>query len=488
MSELVVQEFADEGVVTYFPPGPNAALFHQDSSFVRGLMGPVGSGKSSACCSEIVMRAIAQRPWYDNVRRSRWAIVRNTYPELKSTTIKTWQTWFPQNVAPIRWDTPITSFMRIDDIGDGTALELEVIFLALDSELDTGKLRSLELTGVWINEASEIAKGIFDMCTQRVGRYPSKLKGGPSWTGVIMDTNPPDDDHWWYQFAETETPKGFKFFRQPGGLYLDLADGEYKPNPDAENIDNLPSGHEYYMRQLGGKQEQWINVFLLGNYGTTSDGKPVYPEWNDRLHVSDKPLQPVRGLPIILGWDFGLTPACIIGQQMPTGQLRILEEIVSEDMGIRQFTSDVVRPILTNKYNGFARFSEGDPAGQIRAQTDERTCLQELLELGIPTDPAPTNDFVPRRESVAFFLTRMIDGAGGLLLDPSCTTLRKGFNGRYRYERLKTSGQARYRDRPVKDGFSHPHDALQYLCMRVRNGLSPVRARSVQTAPHRGWT
>lgn len=479
---------ADDSLVTYHPPGPVAATFHQDNSFVRGLMGPVGSGKSSSCCVEIVMRALRQEPWYDGVRRSRWAIIRNTYPELKSTTIKTWETWFPSNVAPIRWDTPITSHMRIDDIGDGTAMDLEVVFLALDSETDTGKLRSLELTGVWINEASEIARGVFDMTTQRVGRFPSKLRGGPSWTGVILDTNPPDDDHWYYEFAEVNTPKGWKFFRQPGGLYLDQETGENVPNPDAENIDNLPNGHGYYLQQLGGKQDQWINVFLRGNYGTTSDGKPVFPEWNDRVHVAEETLKPTRGLPIILGWDFGLTPSCIIGQMMPNGRLHILEELVAEDMGIRQFAADVVRPVLITKYNGFARFSEGDPAGQIRAQTDERTCLQELAEQGIPTDPAPTNDWIPRRESVAYFLTRMIDGGPGFLLDPSCATLRKGFNGRYRYERLKTSGSARYRDRPIKDQFSHPHDALQYLCLRVRNGLSPVRARTVVNASNKGWT
>lgn len=486
--EALVEAPPDEGLVSYFPPGPVGASFHAASGFVRGLMGPVGSGKSSCCCVEIVMRALQQEPWYDGVRRSRWAIIRNTYPELKSTTIKTWETWFPGNVAPIKWDTPITSRMIISDIGDGTSLDLEVVFLALDSEADTGKLRSLELTGAWINEASEVAKGVFDMCTQRVGRFPSKLKGGPSWAGVILDTNPPDDDHWYYHFAEGETPKGWQFFRQPGGLFLNTETGQYEPNPEAENIDNLPRGHGYYLQQLGGKLDTWINVFLVGNYGTTSDGKPVYPEWNDRVHVSDKPLSPVRGLPIILGWDFGLTPSCIIGQQMPNGRLVILEEIISEDMGIRQFASDVVRPILTNKYNGFTRYSDGDPAGQIRAQTDERTCLQELNDLGIPTQPAPTNDWIPRRESVAFFLTRMIDGGAGLLLDPSCQTLRKGFNGRYRYERLKTSGSARYRDRPVKDQFSHPHDALQYLCMRVRNGLQPVRARAITRPSAKGWT
>lgn len=472
-------------LVNYHPPGKVAAKFHASDAFVRGLMGPVGSGKSSSCCVEIVARALKQEP-YNGVRASRWAIIRNTYPELKSTTIKTWSTWFPENIAPIRWDAPITSTMNIADIGDGTSLQLEVLFLALDRPTETGKLRSLELTGAWVNEASEVPKEIFDMLTQRVGRYPSKLKGGPTWSGVILDTNPPDDDSYYYKFAEENRPENWSFFKQPGGLYKSGED--YLPNPDAENIDNLPNGHQYYLNQLGGKNEDWIRVFLLGDYGTTADGKPVYAEWNDKTHVASEPIEAIRGLPIVLGWDFGLTPACVIAQLSPRGQLLILEEIVSEDMGIRQFANDIVKPILMNKYAGFYRISVGDPAGNIRAQTDERTCLQELLEAGIATEPGVTNDFLPRRESVAYFLTRMVDGKPAFLLDASCKMLRRGFNGRYRFERLKTSGSARYRDRPYKDEHSHIHDALQYLCMKVRSGLSPVRARSVVTKSSKGWT
>ncbi len=472
--------------VNYKPPGRVAAKFHNDSSFVRGLLGPVGSGKSSTCCIEILARGLAQKP-HNGVRKSRWVVIRNTYPELKSTTIKTWQTWFPENIAPIKWDTPITSTMNIPDIGDGTSLEMEVMFMALDRATETGKLRSLELTGGWINEASEVPREIFDMLTQRVGRFPSKIQGGPTWSGVIMDTNPPDDDSWYYRFAEEETPPEWKFFRQPGGLFKD-EEGNYQPNPDAENIFNLPNGYTYYQNQIAGKQDDWINIFILGNYGTTADGKPVYPEWKDKIHVANDRLEPTRGLPLILGWDFGLTPACVIMQITPRGQVQILQELVSEDMGIRQFANEVVKPVLVNDYAGFNRFSVGDPSGNIRVATDERTVFQELLEAGIPTEPAPTNDFIPRRESVAYYLTRMADGHPGFLLDPTCKQLRRGFNGRYRFERLKTNGPARFRDRPLKDDYSHIHDALQYACLKLRSGLNPVRARTVSRKSAKGWT
>ena len=47
-------------MIQYVPPGPVAAAFHQNNSFVRGLLGPVGSGKSSSCCVEVFSRACEQ--------------------------------------------------------------------------------------------------------------------------------------------------------------------------------------------------------------------------------------------------------------------------------------------------------------------------------------------------------------------------------------------------------------------------------------------
>lgn len=473
-----------ENRIEYKPPGEQASRFHKSTAFVKGLMGPVGSGKSSTCVMEIVSQALKQKP-FNGVRESRWAVIRNTYPELKSTTIKTWQNWVPEELCPIKWDAPITARFKVKDVGDGTSLDLEVIFLALDKAQETGKLRSLELTGAWINECSEVPKEIFDMVTQRVGRFPPKTKGGPSYPCILLDTNPPDDEHWYYKFAEEQTPEGWEFYRQAGGLYKE--GGEYKPHPDAENISNLTGGYEYYLRQLGGKTDDWVSVFLMGDYGTTADGKPVYPEYNDRVHTAETELKPILGLPIILGWDFGLTPAVAICQMTPRGQFIVLEELVAEDMGIRQFATDVVKPVLVNKYAKHKLESCGDPAGMNRAQTDERTCFQELLESGIPTSPANTNDFIPRRESVAFFLNRMAAGEPGFLLDPRCKTLRKGFIGGYRYERLKVSGEI-YKERPVKDRFSHIHDALQYACLSVRTTAAPVRARALKKTSSKGWT
>jgi hypothetical protein len=474
-------------LVAWNPPGPVSEQFVKDRGFLSGLRGPVGSGKSSTACWKMVILSLEQKP-FNGVRYTRWAVIRNTYPELKSTTIKTWQDWFPNEVAPFRWDVPITSHLRIDDIGDGTGLDMEVIFLAMDRPDDVGKLKSLELTGAWVNEAVETDKAVVDMLTQRVGRYPAKRRGGPTWTGVLMDTNSPDDDSWWYKAAEEERPAGWTFYDQPGALYRNET-GEYLPNPAAENVQNIPNGYQYYLNMIPGKTDDWIKVFVLNEYGGTLQGKSVYPEWKDSYHVSKTPLTPILGLPLVLSWDFGLTPACIVSQISPKGQLLVLREFCAEDMGIRQFATEVVKPALFNEFPKFRIESVGDPAGNQRAQTNEKTCMQELLECAIPTELAPTNEFIARREAVAFWLLRSVQGEPGMLVDPSCRMIRKGFNNGYMYERVKVSGTtSKFKDRPAKNKYSHPHDALQYGCLHIRQGLNPIRNVPVKKKSARGWT
>lgn len=459
---------------------PTIQLFHDADDFVRGMMGPIGSGKSVGCCMEILSRAAKQAPNEAGVRKSRWAIVRNTYGELKSTTIKTWQDWVPEDYCRLVMDAPIRGELVFQQ-PDGTQVDLELLFIALDRPDHVRKLLSLELTGAWINEAREVPKAILDGLTGRVGRYPNIMDGGASWSGIIMDTNPPDDDHWWYKVAEEETPQGWQFWQQPPALIYSKELG-YHPNPKAENVSNHKLGYEYWLRQVPGKTHEWIKVYILGQYGNVQEGKPVYPEYNDDIHCAKAELQPYKNLPIILGFDFGLTPACIFGQVSPRGRLITFDELVSESMGIRQFLRDCVKPHIEQNYSDFLLhiIVVGDPAGNQRAQSDESTCLDEIRSAGFrEVEPASTNSFIARREAVAGYLTRLSDGEPCFLISPKCKILRRGFLGGYRFQRVQVSGEERFKDVPEKNNFSHPHDGLQYLALRASQGIETIRDREI---------
>jgi len=432
---------------------PTLAEFHADNSFVRGIRGPIGSGKSTACAMELVSRALRQEPGPDGIRRTAWAVIRNTYPELISTTMRTWSDWLkPEVFGRPRISAPITHRLRLN-----RETEMEVFFLAIDRPEDTNKLLSLEITGAWLNEARELPKAVLDMAGGRCGRFPPPREVQATWSGVIMDTNPPDDDHWWYRLAEEEQPEGYRFFNQPSGL-----------SPVAENIPYLPGGREYYLRQIPGKTDEWVKVYIHGEYGNALETKPIYPEFVYSAHVSSERLVPYRGLPLIVGLDFGLTPAAAICQYSLKGQFRVLAEVVSENTGIKRFLSDMLKPVLATEFPNFEVVMYGDPAGSQRAQTDERTCFDEVVAAGFRIFPAETNVFTARREAVAEMLTRMVDGEPGIIFDPRCRTLIKGHGGRYCYRRMRLAGEDRYADVPDKTFHSHVCEALQYASLGTR--------------------
>lgn len=438
--------------------------FHRSDAFVRAIMGPIGSGKSVACCAEIMRRA-CQQDAFNGVRKSRWAIIRNTYRELVDTTTKTFFDWFPQDLGTFK--TADMTWVFSQALPDGTRVELEVLFRALDRPDDIKKLLSLELTGGWINEAREVPKQVLDMLQGRVGRYPSKRDGGASWFGIIMDTNPPDSDHWWYRLFEEDKADNFALWKQPSGL-----------SPEAENIANLPPG--YYENILAGKDREWVDVYVHGRYGYVSDGKPIWPEYKDDIHSTSDLIQINRS--ITVGIDFGLTPAAVFVQLSPTGQLQVIDELVCEDMGAMTF-GRLLRQKITQTY-GFAEVEiYGDPAGEQRSQTDEQTPYQVLHNQGVAAWPCPTNDFTIRREAVADYLTRLdFAGEPAFRVGPGAPLTRKALAGGYKYKRLQVSGEERYHDKPDKGRYSHVGDALQYACLgavgdsRVVGGWDSSRA------------
>lgn len=266
---------------------PTIREFSECDAFIRGVLGPFGSGKSSGCVVEIINRSMAQAPGPDGIRRTRWAVIRNSYAQLSDTSIRTFHQWVPP-----KYFGEYTKNDHIYHITNLDGADIEVLFRALDRPDQVDNLLSLELTGAWVNEAREVPWTIIQALQGRVGRYPAAADGGATWYGVIADTNPPDVDSWWYKLFEEKRPVNAKIFKQPGGM-----------DPKAENLKNLPPN--YYQNLLTTMDEEAANVYVHGKYGFVRDGKPVFPEYSDTFHCSEK-ATPVPDLPIYRGWDFGL--------------------------------------------------------------------------------------------------------------------------------------------------------------------------------------
>lgn len=429
---------------------PTIKKFSECDKFIRGLMGPFGSGKSSGCVMELIKLAAQQPKQADGIRRSRFAVIRNTYPQLRDTTIRTVHDWLP----PIyfgQWKATENIYI-VDKLAPD--LYFELWFRALDRPEQVANLLSAEYTAVWVNEAREVPWAIIKALFGRVGRYPPAKDGGCVRPGLIMDTNPPDDESWWYELFEVKRPSNAAIFKQPGGR-----------SPEAENLPNLRKG--YYEDLCAGADEDFIRVYVDGQYGYVREGKPVYPEYVDQVHCME--VEPVKGVTIYRGWDFGLTPACVFAQIMPDGRFLVFDEMTADTVSIADFADAV----LEHSAMYDAPFADiGDPAGAQRtaANVDIASCFDILHGRNIMIEPG--EQAIPIRVgAVKKLLNTMIGGKPRLIVHPRCRKLRKGFQGRYQYKRLKIAGaEEKYHDTPDKNSYSHPHDALQYVAAKLFGG------------------
>jgi hypothetical protein len=475
-------------VMPTYNPSRTAVEFHNSDHFVRGVIAGVGTGKSVMMIQELLRRGFNQDPGADGVRRTRMGLVRATYPSLRTTTVKTFSQWVPPLLSPVRQTAPMTARFT-GALPDGTHFDMEFIFIALENAQDVQKLKSMEFTMIFINEAREVAFEVYDTCKERVGRFPTLDPltglGGCTYSGVIFDSNPPGEDHWIAKLDRNPTESS-KIFHQPAPFIEKVntkGEIEYHDNPLAENLEYLNQkpmqngvpwtmeqrrafGYEYYRRMLDGKPKHYIDTEIMGKYGSNFDGRPVYQEyWADDM-VCSYPLEAKYGYPVILGIDTtGLNPAVAFGQ-LEMGVLQIKHELLALDMPFVPFVRDVLKPFLAQHYPGCQVVAYTDPANPRDSNRGE-TPVQVLRQYGIQAQNAPTNKFKARLDSVISFLQRR----GGLLIDKRCEKIIDGFRGGYHYRPLKISGVGQtFSSEPVKNEFSHLHDAVQYLCNGIRHG------------------
>ena len=456
----------DDGDLIY-KPTKTGQLFHECNDDVRLILGPFGSGKTTSCLNDIVEWSCEMPLSRDGVRRSKFAIIRNTSGELTSTTLESWLKWSNGLGIINSHQKPNIEYTHTFNDGFGT-VELRLIFLPLDLEGARRKLLSLELTGAYLNELSELRSYILSDLKGRIGRYPwPEGEGKPYRTGIIADTNPPPVESWIYEMFGKGKVEQHTLFKQPPGL-LEKEDETYEPNIFADNYERL--GDKYYMRMTHGTTKEWIKVYCMGEWGIISNDKPVYKTYNDDLHSSDD-IKAVPDVPIVLGFDFGRTPACVIEQMLPSGQLIMIEEFTSDNTGLEDFLDNLIMPHLNKKYNGYEiELVTCDPSGNRKNDTDEKSCIEVLDKYFDSTivKPAWSNSIARRLASVEYTLNRLVDGKAAFVLNrTNCNIIRTGFIGKYCYKKiLRRSGDA-YTEVPDKNDFSHPHDAHQYVCMML---------------------
>jgi hypothetical protein len=499
---------------TYEPPGPIGAAYIESTWPIPIIMGPGGSGKTVGSCYKGPYLASSWFPvCRDGVIRVKLTVLRPTYRDLARTALQSWhnEKMFPEKhpytveytggidrpvVHKLKWATKRGNAM--------VPVEFTAEFAAIGDANPEQFAKGYETSFGWGNEIDTLPERVPGLMFSRTGRYPAVDQIAPSELDRVMgpyikimrelglkieddeillpriffgDCNPPEPDNW-VNMNLIENPEKFplyKLFRQPGGL-----------SANAENRIGKPRSS--YEQDLQTMTKSDGRRYVHGEIGYGSDGAAIYvDDFNTMVHRSDEPLKPAPGLPIGLGVDAGGSPAAVITQDMPNGQLRVLREICADPgTGPARFSEMLFNVLITDFPQMAISEAYGDPSAWYGAdKVKGELAWMEIVSraLGIVILPTETNEISLRHDAVRWYLSKRIDGnTPGLLVDPRCKKLLGGFASHYKLSKNASAGKTDSIE-VVKNEYSHPHDALQYKCLGHRGRMGVVRSAAQMGRP-----
>jgi hypothetical protein len=481
-------------------PGPVAEAYYWDDSSVVAIQGPVGSGKTTTKMRRKLRRAVMMpRSVIDGVRYYKCLFVRETYRQLWATVIPSYLETFPKHLGT--WSggrgDPVRHHIRFSD-QDG---EIDFIaeFMAFGDSVGES-LRGLQVTDLDISEADTNPLDTLTFGVGRIMRYPAKqhFEGYPpeylSYGQIDCDFNAPDEDNWTFKvFHSAEDrkelaaqlnaslPAGakqieFAFYRQPGY-------GE----PGTENLQNLSPGYyelQIALNKLAGKSD--VTSRMVYNRTTyLRAGEPVFArEFNRRIHVAEASLPGDPALPLLFGLDQGFKGAAVLAQFEEPFHWTILAELHFDKE--RLMAAEFGRRLAELVDRRFRHLRKGDGWGDMAGEqgasqaADENATWNRIVgqAAGFRVRPQRigTNRLQPRLEAVRAALEFVQGGKPGLLIDPSCKFLTRGFEARYVWkDEVDANGDKRkIPDKSLTE--ANVIDGLQYLLLSKHsaNGLSPI--------------
>ena len=199
------------------------------------------------------------------------------------------------------------------------------------------------------------------------------------------------------------------------------------------------------------------------------------PEFSDRVHLAHG-LTAFPGRQLIMLWDFGLNPTCLITQISPLGHWNFIHGFVGDGIGCEELIEAEVRPTCNRLgYSDLEVLHVGDPAGKAREQSSSKRSAVKSIKsmLGGKWKDGPVL-WPERIEPAKAVLNKMVGGVGLVQIDADkCEVLYLALRGGWHHHKARTGVIS---EQPVKDQHSHPGDAFSYGAA----ALYPVSGRKKQ--------
>jgi PBSX family phage terminase large subunit len=415
-----------------YQPLPHQRRFHEDRHTFKAIFGAYGSGKTTTAVNELIGHML-------RVPNGRSAMLAPTMQMLRETSYKELLDYLPN------------TFIELEVKSKGS----EKIVLKNGHELlllpsdNADKIRSLNLTAFYLEEASNTKYDVYSELTARTRNTAALIKGENHLLGIIC-SNP--DSGW----IRTEI--------------LHKSDKVYSPRfyPKDDNYNPFLSSHLHssyqnkyldpdFQARIGrGKPDWWIQRYLHGSFDY-AEGL-VYPMGVD--HIVDPFIIPPNWKHIF-GVDFGLRdPTVMLAAAIDpvTGEVHIYNEHYASEKPV-QYHAKKMKEMLAEVTPGMIRgMPVADPKGQNRG-ADFRSYFGHYQEYGLYFKGGNNKLESGLMKVFTYF------ELGKLKIHSNCSNVIRELR-EYKYRPTELSQDKNRGEKPI-DANNHTMDALRYIIQEL---------------------
>ncbi len=313
----------------------------------------------------------------------------------------------------------------------------EILFLPLDDEAKIKSINQISL--IWVEEASDISKDIYDQLLNR-RRAPDHLLPGQS-QQILLSFNPVSKANFVYKEFFDPLGNGKEFQADPRNRIVHT---NYLDNPF------LPESFTKVLEDYKKRNPKKYDIYALGKFASL--GKLVIEEFEVspidlwELERNDKLLDKN-------GCDWGWNdPTAFVFTKCDIERriIYIYKEIYERELKV----SDM--PELLRREGVFRK--------KILADSAQPGTIRELYDQGLDIQAAKKG-----HGSIMDGIAYLNDFK--IIVDPSCIHTIEEFEN-YSYKQDKNTGE--YTDEPLDNGFCHIVDALRYAYSTRDFSVKPV--------------
>lgn len=425
-------------VCTYQPMGHQEA-FHKDEHLKKLYAGGFGSAKTYTCGMEFLTTVL-------QIPNSAGLVGASTWGQVSDTCLKFLLDNIPVKLIMKSNQDKVSWYI---DLINGSRISAK----ALDNE---GKIRSANLSAIWVEEASEVDFAVVKFIEARLRNKCAFFKG-KNRLKMLLSSNP--DVGWlnsdWLMCSDViyyhgDVPERYTVNESKRDKFMSTHIAA-----TSSNI-YLPADYEENLAK--NKPPWWVNRFLKGSFAYTEG--LVYPNFSEWFV---EPFEIPAHWRRVTGTDFGRRDATahVVGALDPVKKIIYVYNCIEEpldDKGVEHFVK-LFKEVNTYPDYLLAFPHKCDPRGRNRDQVSGQSWIDTYYKFGItfsPADNCEANSLAPTIEKLNSYARN-----GRIKFFRSCKPIWDSFS-KYKYKPRKM-GEDKNQGETPQDSNNHIPDSIRYL-------------------------